>query len=585
MKHYKFRWQIQYFLLILLVINAIALKLTLENKFSDFSSDLIENQLISEIYVFKNSILNQLGNSTSTDDLDSLAQQLTTNSSTKLFILDPSGNVLGTSGDSHVGNFQITDSEFQEAINLGIGISIEKDDQNGVHYFSVVAPVETNNIGFIYLTTQTDRLYTTEKIIKNSILVNFILLSLFILIPQTLYTSAINKRLENLTNIIRNITQNFNIQLPPPPKDNLEKATDVLNHLAVELESKFKNLEQDQARIDAVLSYMNDGVMILDHFGYVVFTNLAFQKIFNVEGDQTIGQKINRVIPYYQIIDLWEEFESTGLYQGSLIELSEFGKLIQVNIFPFETNTTKQSILIFQDLTKLRQLETVRRDFISNISHELRTPLASLKAIAETLQISALDDPTAARKFLEKMDTEIDSLTLLVNELLELSRIESGQVPLEMVPTSAWEILSNAFERMKILAEKEKIDLTAKKQEGQYSILADPPRLTQVLVNIIHNAIKFSSKGGKIRCSLHYQEGKAIFRIRDNGIGIPREDLPRIFERFYKSRRVKKGAGTGLGLSIAKHLVEAHGGEIWVESQLGEGSTFYISLPIFSQNS
>ena len=585
MKHYKFRWQVQYFLLILLVINAIALKLTLENKFSDFSSDLIENQLISEIYVFKNSILNQLGNSTSTDDLDSLAQQLTTNSSTKLFILDPSGNVLGTSGDSHVGNFQITDSEFQEAINLGIGISIEKDDQNGVHYFSVVTPVETNNIGFIYLTTQTDRLYTTEKIIKNSILVNFILLSLFILIPQTLYTSAINKRLENLTNIIRNITQNFNIKLPPPPKDNLEKATDVLNHLAVELESKFNNLEQDQARIDAVLSYMNDGVMILDHFGYVIFTNLAFQKIFNVKGDQTIGQKINRVIPYYQIIDLWEEFESTGLYQGSLIELSEFGKLIQVNIFPFETNTTKQSILIFQDLTKLRQLETVRRDFISNISHELRTPLASLKAIAETLQISALDDPTAARKFLEKMDTEIDSLTLLVNELLELSRIESGQVPLEMVPTSAWEILSNAFERMKILAEKEKIDLTAKKQEGQYSILADPPRLTQVLVNIIHNAIKFSSKGGKIRCSLHYQEGKAIFRIRDNGIGIPREDLPRIFERFYKSRRVKKGAGTGLGLSIAKHLVEAHGGEIWVESQLGEGSTFYISLPIFSQNS
>jgi two-component system phosphate regulon sensor histidine kinase PhoR len=585
MKHYKFRWQVQYFLLILLVINAIALKLTLENKFSEFSSDLIENQLISEIYVFKNSILNQLGNSTSTDDLDSLAQQLTTNSSTKLFILDPSGNVLGTSGDSHVGNFQITDSEFQEAINLGVGSSIEKDDQNGVHYFSVVTPVETNNIGFIYLTTQTDRLYTTEKIIKNSILVNFILLSLFILIPQTLYTSAINKRLENLTNIIRNLTQNFNIQLPPPPKDNLEKATDVLNHLAVELESKFKNLEQDQARIDAVLSYMNDGVMILDQFGYVVFTNLAFQKIFNVEGDQTIGQKINRVIPYYQIIDLWEEFESTGLYQGSLIELSEFGKLIQVNIFPFETNTTKQSILIFQDLTKLRQLETVRRDFISNISHELRTPLASLKAIAETLQISALDDPTAARKFLEKMDTEIDSLTLLVNELLELSRIESGQVPLEMVPTSAWEILSNAFERMKILAEKEKIDLTAKKQEGQYSILADPPRLTQVLVNIIHNAIKFSSKGGKIRCSLHYQEGKAIFRIRDNGIGIPREDLPRIFERFYKSRRVKKGAGTGLGLSIAKHLVEAHGGEIWVESQLGEGSTFYISLPIFSQNS
>jgi len=315
----------------------------------------------------------------------------------------------------------------------------------------------------------------------------------------------------------------------------------------------------------------------------VVFTNLAFQKIFNVEGDQTTGQKINRAIPYYQIIELWEEFQSTGLYQGSLIELGDFGKLIQLNIFPFETNSSIQAIIIFQDLTKLRQLETVRRDFISNISHELRTPLASLKAIAETLEISALDDPTAARKFLLKMDTEIDSLTLLVNELLELSRIESGQVPLEMTPTDAWEILSNAYERMKILAEKEKIDLTASKQEGQFLILADPPRLTQVLVNIIHNAIKFTSEGGKIKCKLDYQDGKAIFSIRDNGIGIRKADLPRIFERFYKSRKLKKGAGTGLGLSIAKHLVEAHGGEIWVESQLGEGSTFYISLPIFSQ--
>lgn len=585
MKHFNFRWKLQYFILLLLVINAIALQLTLENKFTGFLSDLIENQLISEINGLKNSILNQLENSTSNDELDSIAQQWTTDLNTKLFILDPSGHILGASGDSNVENFQITSSEFQEAINLGVGTSIEKDDQNGVHYFSVVSPVESNKIGFIYLTTQTDQLFAAEKIIKNIILVNFVLLSLLIIVPQTLYSSAIKKRLEKLTNTVRNITQKYNIQISPFHKDNIEEATGALNHLAVELESKFINLEQDQARIDAVLSNMNDGVMILDQLGFVVFINLAFKTIFKVEADLTIGQKINRVIPYYQIIDLWEKFQSTGQFQGSLIELGEFGKLIQVNIFPFETNTTKQSILIFQDLTKLRQLETVRRDFISNISHELRTPLASLKAIAETLQISALDDPTAARKFLEKMDTEIDSLTLLVNELLELSRIESGQVPLEMVPTNAWEILSNAFERMKILAEKEKIDLTANKQEGQYFILADPPRLTQVLVNIIHNAIKFTTEGGKIRCYLDYQEGKAIFSISDNGIGIPREDLPRIFERFYKSRRVKKGAGTGLGLSIAKHLVEAHGGKIWVESQLGEGSTFYISLPIFSQNS
>ncbi|NIW44374.1 MAG: hypothetical protein GWN30_06265 [Gammaproteobacteria bacterium] len=251
-------------------------------------------------------------------------------------------------------------------------------------------------------------------------------------------------------------------------------------------------------------------------------------------------------------------------------------------ITPLENSPQKNSLLIVQDLTQLRQLETVRRDFISNISHELRTPLASLKALAETLQISALDDPQAAKRFLSKMETEIDSLAQLVSELLELSRIESGQVPLELTRTDAWHIFSNAVDRMKILAENGNITLKAENQAGQVDILADSPRLTQVLVNIIHNAIKFTPENGEIDCILKLQDDNIQFSIKDTGSGIAREDLPRIFERFYKSRRTKKGTGTGLGLSIAKHLVGAHGGKIWAESHLGEGSTFIISLPKFN---
>jgi two-component system phosphate regulon sensor histidine kinase PhoR len=238
------------------------------------------------------------------------------------------------------------------------------------------------------------------------------------------------------------------------------------------------------------------------------------------------------------------------------------------------------TLLLFQDLTNQRQTEAMRRDFISNVSHELRTPLAALKALTETLQAGALEDPPAAHRFLEQMETEVDSLSLMVNELLELSRIESGRVPLNLAPTPPLDIVYPAVDRLRLQAERAGLLLSVECAEDLPLVLADATRVQQVVVNLLHNAIKFTPSEGEVTVNVTRQDREVRFAISDTGIGIAAEDLPRIFERFYKVDRSRATSGTGLGLAIARHLVEAHGGRIWAESEVGKGSTFYFTIPL-----
>jgi two-component system phosphate regulon sensor histidine kinase PhoR len=229
----------------------------------------------------------------------------------------------------------------------------------------------------------------------------------------------------------------------------------------------------------------------------------------------------------------------------------------------------------------------MRRDFVSNISHELRTPLASLKALAETLQETITDDPPAAQRFVQHVETEVDSLSLMVSELLELQRIESGRVPLQFKETYPRSILNSAAERIRLQAERASLELAIDCPQDLPAVLVDPPRIEQVLVNLLHNAIKFTPQGGMVTLSARLRQNGAagpdvLFSIQDTGVDISTDDLPRIFERFYKADRSRSGGGTGLGLAIARHLVEAHGGKIWAESVVNQGSTFYFYLPVFS---
>ncbi|MEA3345019.1 MAG: ATP-binding protein [Chloroflexota bacterium] len=266
------------------------------------------------------------------------------------------------------------------------------------------------------------------------------------------------------------------------------------------------------------------------------------------------------------------------LHSVEPVEMDRQGLFLQVIVTPLQEAEPQACLIILQDLTRVRRLETIRRDFISNISHELRTPLASLKALVDTLRGGALEDPPAAQRFLNHMETEVDALTQMVRELLELSRIESGRAAFRLEPVVVADVVLPPVERLQPQAERAGLQLTVDLPGDLPPVLADAERIQQVVTNLVHNAIKFTPSGGMVMLSAESIGEEVVISVRDTGVGIPADDLPRIFERFYKADRARSGGGTGLGLAIAKHIVQAHDGRIWVESTEGQGSTFSFTL-------
>ncbi len=364
--------------------------------------------------------------------------------------------------------------------------------------------------------------------------------------------------------------------------DELTQLERSFNLLESQLHTQVEALTNERGTLSSVLNAMTDGVVIIDAGGIIQLMNPALERMFNVQSGQALGQTLIEVLRHHQLVDLWQKCQETNDPQVATIETSPDRLYIQVVAVTLHRSMPGSTLMVFQDLTRIRRLEIVRRDFVSNVSHELRTPLAGLKAITETLEEGALDDPPTARRFLLRMENEIDNLTQLVQELLELSRIESGKVPLKQKVIPPTQLVERAFERMQLQAERTGLKMSYECAPNLPSIYIDQDRMEQVLVNLIHNAIKFTPPGGEITILVYPKVRNVVFLVRDTGIGISAENLPRIFERFYKADPSRSGGGTGLGLSIARHLVEAHDGKIWAESEPGKGSSFYISLPAAS---
>lgn len=329
-------------------------------------------------------------------------------------------------------------------------------------------------------------------------------------------------------------------------------------------------------RLATLLEQLTDGVLIADADGRVQFANPAAGKLFGTEN--LTHQSVAQVVRNHQLIEAWRRCQQTRLLQIEVVEIPTRKQYLQLIVIPDEHEGG--SLLLAQDLTQVRKLETVRRDFISNVSHELRTPLASLKALTETLQSGALADPDAGPRFLERIHTEVDALTQMTQELLDLSRIESGQVQLNFEAIAPRKLIYSAADRMKAQVERANLILDVRVDDGLPNIHADKNRLEQVMVNLIHNAVKFTKPGGRITLGAESVPGGVRCAVRDTGVGIPSESLTRIFERFYRVDSSRTGSGTGLGLSISRHIVEAHGGNIWAESEEGRGSIFYFIVPL-----
>ena len=447
----------------------------------------------------------------------------------------------------------------------------------------VAAPVVYENqvIAVARLAVLMDDVNQALASVLSRILTAAALTGLAVILLAVLMANTALRPLLQLTHAVQAISQGRqkNIQ-PSARQDEVGQLSRAFNHLTTQLNSQLEALSTERSKLEIVLNQMSDGVAIVNENGQVLLSNPAAARMFEADLDtQPANPTLIEIVRSHHLVDLWQRSHTAQESKTLIQEIIPDRLFVQATAAPLGAAMPGCTLMVFTDITRLRRLETVRRDFVSNVSHELRTPLASLKALTETLDQGALEDPPAARRFLGRMDQEIDNLIQLVQEFLELSRIESGRVPLERAAVSPQHITAPAVERMSLQAERAGLTLEHLTPADLPVVLADSTRLQQVLVNLIHNAVKFTQPGGKVQVGAYAEARQVVFFVRDTGVGIAPDSLSRIFERFYKADRARSGGGTGLGLSIARHLVELHGGRIWADSVQGQGSTFYFSLP------
>lgn len=349
----------------------------------------------------------------------------------------------------------------------------------------------------------------------------------------------------------------------------------------------------------ATADALESGLLLIDRTHRVHFANQSLTHMFNTELKQIRGQGLITLIRDYQADALIESAIENGEVQSTTIQPVLSSQTLHITCYPLDVPQEYSAIVLLRDMTQLAQLERARREMVANVSHELRTPLASIKLLVETLQGSPPPDITT--RMLGQIADELESMTHLVDELRELSQIESGRLVMSMRPTAIDPLVERAVTRLRAQAEHRRLKLVIAPHPELPPALMDGERIGQVLLNLLNNALKFTPAGGTISVivepvSAEQQNGQRwsyelqqtgleqalLIRVQDTGIGIPAGEVDRVFERFYKvdRARTRNSGGTGLGLAIAKHLIEGHGGRIWVESREGAGSSFSFLLPV-----
>ncbi|MEP6663480.1 MAG: ATP-binding protein, partial [Verrucomicrobiota bacterium] len=336
-----------------------------------------------------------------------------------------------------------------------------------------------------------------------------------------------------------------------------------------------------QAREHALFDSMVEGLLLLDKNGRIQLVNRALEKLFGITSN-IYGKTIMEAFRNRQLAGLASRLEKETQITGAEIELAELqARQFQVNAAAIsETDGTRRGmIFVFHDLTRLKELENTRQEFVANVSHELRTPLSMIKGYVETLLNGAKDDPEVAQKFLQTIERHADRLTYLIEDLLTISRLESGQIQLNLEPKPLRPLVEKVMEDLQNRAAEKSISLV-NDLPADLRASADLDRLEQVFWNLIDNAVKYGRSSGKVVVGGGVKENQIEIWVQDDGPGIPADSQERIFERFYRvdKARSREQGGTGLGLAIVKHVVQAHGGKVWVESEPRQGTIFFFTL-------
>ncbi|HXZ11039.1 MAG TPA: ATP-binding protein [Candidatus Sulfotelmatobacter sp.] len=420
------------------------------------------------------------------------------------------------------------------------------------------------------------------------------------LVVSLAFSRMLAVRVERLKDFSRRVADGDFRSLPADrPRDELSELRETLNETAQQLELEIGLLSSERNRSSAILRSMVEGVAVVDAQGRLVFYNRAFSEILNLDGAGGGGRPLIEVVRNSELLGLirkalkGEEGLQTDIVTGIVQQRSfsvtaapvkalETGPMAGAATQFGAAEKPSGAVVVLHDVTELRRLERVRQDFVANVSHEFKTPLTAIQGFAETLLAGALDDPNNNRRFLEIIRDHATRLARLTDDLLKLARIEAGKLELEFSAVGITELIEGCAETTLLKASRKQIVVEIENPPDLPAVWGDASLLHEVLQNLLDNAIQYTAEGGHIRVSATAAAREAVISVADTGIGIPLADQERIFERFYRvdAARSREAGGTGLGLSIAKHIVEAHGGRLWVESAVGRGSTFSFSMPL-----
>jgi len=400
-----------------------------------------------------------------------------------------------------------------------------------------------------------------------------------------LISRSFSERIERLTAFSQRVAEgDFRPQASDGTGDALDRLSHSLNQTSARLDRTIRTLTEERNLSSAILGSMVEGVLVVNGSERVVFANQSFAEILDLKVPPQAGSGLVEVVRQTELIEAarkvlrGEPRVESEIVTGTLRQ--HFFAATVASVRAAETNG---AVIVLHDITDLRKLERVRRDFVANVSHEFRTPLTAIQGFAETLLAGAMNDPQNRERFLGIIVEHSRRLARLTEDLLMLSKMDADRLELEMRRIPVGPFVESCIETSMPRALEKDLKLLVNLADRVPDIAGDRRRLTEVLQNLLDNAIQYTPAGGQIMVSAGPRSGEVVFTVSDTGIGIPQADQPRIFERFYRVdvARSREVGGTGLGLSIAKHLVETHGGRIWVESEVGRGSQFHFSVPQF----
>jgi len=578
--------------LLFIIISAIILLgvfFYLSNNLKGYTYNRIKSNVSKQISLCKSYLSDIPLKDIASYDLDEIADKIGRDLDLRVTIIGLDGTVYGDSeleGEAlrKVEN-HLYRPEVQQALKSGIGESRRFSTTIKKDFLYIASVLNKNDTkGIIRLSISLSEIEHLSNRLKQTL--GYSLLAAFFLSVLISYSASyfISRPLKEMSWASQDIAHgNYSKKITIQSNDEMGDLASAFNYMSEQVKARIEEVGESKSRLEAVFLSMFEGVMVVDVNGSILLINEALKNFLKIN-EEPLGRKPIEVIRNLQIQEIVDNTlpSNSGLISQEISTLLPEEKVLLVHATPIrKEGNIEGAVLVFHDVTDLRKLEKVRQDFVANVSHELRTPISSIKGYAETLLEGALKDKENAKDFLKIILADSNRLATLIDDLLNLSKIESDKLAMETKPYKLLPLAEKVVASLKGQIDNKSINIKINIPKNIPDILGDETRIKQVLLNLIDNAIKYNHPNGEISITACEINSFIKVDITDTGIGISNKDLPRLFERFYRAdkARSRELGGTGLGLSIVKHIIQAHNGEVFVQSVEGQGSTFSFTIP------